>query len=45
MKAGNLINGPAVIEQYDATTVVYPDWTASVDQFGNLILLMINGGN
>ena len=45
MKAGNLINGPAVIEQYDATTVVYPDWTASLDRFGNIILSIGNGGN
>ena len=38
LKAGNVIYGPAVIEQYDATTVVYPEWKASVDRFGNLIL-------
>ena len=40
LKAGNIIYGPAVIEQYDATTVVYPKWKASVDKFGNLILSM-----
>ena len=45
LKAGNMIDGPAVIEQYDATTVVYPDWVASVDRFGNIVLSMKNGGN
>jgi len=45
LKAGNVISGPAVIEQYDATTVVYPDWIASVDRFGNIVLSMKNGGN
>jgi N-methylhydantoinase A len=45
LKAGNVINGPAVIEQYDATTVVYPDWIASVDRFGNIVLSIGNGGN
>jgi len=45
LKAGNVINGPAVIEQYDATTVVYPCWTASVDRFGNVVLSIGNGGN
>jgi N-methylhydantoinase A len=45
LKAGNVINGPAVIEQYDATTVVYPCWTASVDRFGNIVLSIGNGGN
>jgi N-methylhydantoinase A len=45
LKAGNVINGPAVIEQYDATTVVYPNWMASVDKFGNIALSMKHGGN
>jgi N-methylhydantoinase A len=45
LKAGTMINGPAVIEQYDATTVVYPCWTASVDRFGNVVLSIGNGGN
>jgi N-methylhydantoinase A len=45
LKAGNMIDGPAVIEQYDATTVVYPSWTASVDRFGNIVLSIGNGGN
>jgi N-methylhydantoinase A len=30
--------GPAVIEQYDSTTVVYPGWDIRVDQFGVLHL-------
>jgi len=30
--------GPAVIEQYDATTVVYPGWSVETDEFGNMIL-------
>ncbi|KON31184.1 hypothetical protein AC482_01635 [miscellaneous Crenarchaeota group-15 archaeon DG-45] len=32
------LEGPAVVEQYDATTVVYPGWDAAVDRFGNLVL-------
>ena len=31
-------SGPAVIEQYDATTIVYPDWSFKPDKKGNLIL-------
>jgi len=34
---GNL-KGPAIIEQYDATTVVYPKWSVNPDNYGNLIL-------
>ena len=30
--------GPAIVEQFDATTVVPPGWQASVDRYGNLIL-------
>jgi len=35
---GTQISGPAVVEQFDATTVVPPAWTARVDQHRNLIL-------
>jgi len=45
LKAGNVISGPAVIEQYDATTVVYPDWVASVDRSRSIVLSMKSGGN
>ena len=44
LKAKDMINGPAIIEQYDATTVMYPDWTASVDRFGNIVLSNKQGG-
>lgn len=38
LKVGHAIQGPAVIEQFDATTFVSPGSRASVDPFGNLIL-------
>ncbi|MEM4311499.1 MAG: hydantoinase/oxoprolinase family protein [Nitrososphaerales archaeon] len=38
LKAKDEIHGPAIIEQYDATTVIYPKWSAKVDTFGNLLL-------
>ena len=31
-------NGPAVVEQYDATTVIYPNWDFKQDLYGNLLL-------
>jgi N-methylhydantoinase A len=40
LRAGNVIEGPAIVEHYDSTTVVYPGWTASVDEIGNVILVM-----
>jgi N-methylhydantoinase A len=45
LNSGNVVEGPAVIEQYDSTTVVYPRWKASVDKLGNLVLSTQNGGN
>ncbi|HEY7357150.1 MAG TPA: hydantoinase/oxoprolinase family protein, partial [Ktedonobacterales bacterium] len=36
--AGNHISGPAIIEEYGSTTVVFPGQQASVDRFGNVLL-------
>jgi N-methylhydantoinase A len=36
---GNVIRGPAIVEQLDATTVIPPDWTGELDAYGNLILV------
>lgn len=36
---GARIEGPAIVEEFGATTVVPPKWNGSVDKFGNLILV------
>ena len=33
---GDRVDGPAILEQPDATTVLPPGWTAGVDELGNL---------
>ena len=38
LRAGNRIAGPAIVEQMDATTVVLPGMTATVEPFLNLLL-------
>jgi N-methylhydantoinase A len=38
LQAGNALDGPAVIVQLDATTVIPPGWRAMVDAWGNLLL-------
>lgn len=38
LRPGNRIRGPAIVEQYDATTVIYPAWEAAVDRFGNICM-------
>jgi N-methylhydantoinase A len=38
LRPGDAFDGPAVVEQYDATTYVAPSWSARVDGFGNLVM-------
>ena len=38
LRPGDTFDGPAVVEQYDATTYVAPGWRAHVDGFMNLVL-------
>ncbi len=38
MQQGELLQGPAIIVEYSATTFVERDWSVTVDRFGNLIL-------
>jgi N-methylhydantoinase A len=38
LKAGARFVGPAVVEQSDTTTLVWPHFTASVDPFGNIVI-------
>jgi 5-oxoprolinase (ATP-hydrolysing)/N-methylhydantoinase A len=41
LKAGNQITGPAIIEQMDSTIILPPDFTAEVDQHGNVLARLI----
>jgi N-methylhydantoinase A len=36
LRTGDTFAGPAVIEQYDATTYVAPGWDVRVDTLGNV---------
>ncbi|AXC50752.1 hydantoinase/oxoprolinase family protein [Paracoccus suum] len=38
LNAGALIVGPAIIEQFDSTTVVPPATTAEIDRFRNIVI-------
>lgn len=38
LPAGTVLGGPAVVEEFGATTVVFPGWQAAVDAFGQLRL-------
>ena len=38
LKAGNRLEGPAIVNQYDSTTVVPPGLTARIDRFGNIVI-------
>ena len=38
LRAGDRIEGPAIIEQYDSTTVVPPGLAAEIDGYGNIVI-------
>ena len=38
LQIGTLISGPAIIEQYDTTTVLPPGWVGTQEASGNLVL-------
>jgi N-methylhydantoinase A/oxoprolinase/acetone carboxylase beta subunit len=38
LRAGNRLVGPAIVTQYDSTTVIPPGIEASVDRFGNIVI-------
>ena len=38
LNAGDAVEGPAILTQLDATTLISPGWSASTDQHGNLLL-------
>ena len=44
LEPGHRIAGPAIVEQLDATTPVYPGDTARVDTAGNLLITLDTGG-
>ena len=37
-ESGADITGPAIIEEIDSTTIIHPDYRATIDEFGNLFL-------
>jgi N-methylhydantoinase A len=41
--AGNRIDGPAIVTEFDSTTVVLADHTAHVDRYLNLLINPVNG--
>lgn len=38
LRTGNRLHGPAIIEQYDTTTLLPPGWIVTVDRFTNLVI-------
>jgi N-methylhydantoinase A/oxoprolinase/acetone carboxylase beta subunit len=38
LEAGNRLEGPAIVHQYDSTTAIPPGLAASVDEYGNILI-------
>jgi N-methylhydantoinase A/oxoprolinase/acetone carboxylase beta subunit len=41
LKAGNRLDGPAIVDQMDTTTMIPPGFRARVDGFGNLVITQV----
>ena len=44
LRAGNRLVGPAIVKQYDSTTVIPPGLAAHVDRFGNIVIAIAEAG-
>jgi N-methylhydantoinase A len=42
--AGDVVDGPAVLEEFSSTVPVHPGFRAVVDTFGNLLITRSNAG-
>ena len=42
LKAGNVINGPAIVLEMDSTTLILPDHEGAVDEYGNILITPSN---
>ena len=38
LPAGGVVEGPAIVEEMDSTTVIHPDFHAETDRYGNLLI-------
>jgi N-methylhydantoinase A len=38
LAAGGVVEGPAIVEEMDSTTVIHPGFRAEVDRYGNLLI-------
>jgi N-methylhydantoinase A len=41
---GQMLEGPAIIQEWTSTTLVPPGWSASVDRLGNIVLELAGTG-
>ena len=38
LKSGNVITGPAIVQEMDSTTLILPDHAGTVDSYGNILI-------
>ncbi|MEK7778333.1 MAG: hydantoinase/oxoprolinase family protein, partial [Chloroflexota bacterium] len=43
LQPGHKLNGPAIVDQMDSTTVIYPGQTAVIDAYRNIIISVLEG--
>jgi len=38
LKSGNVVEGPAIVQEMDSTTLILPDHAGTIDDFGNILI-------
>jgi N-methylhydantoinase A len=38
LKSGNVVKGPAIVQEMDSTTLILPDHAGTVDDYGNILI-------
>ena len=42
LRSGDVVTGPAVVEEFGSTVPLHPRFTATVDRFGNLVVRKVS---
>ena len=40
LKSGNVVEGPAIVQEMDATTLILPDHAGIIDDYGNILMTL-----
>ena len=39
LRAGHVVPGPAIVVEMDSTTLIEPEWQATIDAYANILIV------